>query len=178
MKRNRESAVPVGHLLSGGAEDMIKDLEAKVFPAKEIRFVAVTKEGKKEVSGRFGDTILNSRRVGRFGDTILNSHRVARFGGHDPDRARKVAIRNSARAIGSCPQNLLGRFGDTILNSASAARFWGHDPNRAQAMRDPYHRPGDWVMSPKPPGGTSIRAQSWPSISRYSRAKSSSLANR
>lgn len=33
----------------GGAEEMIKDLKAKVFPAREIRFVAVSKEGKKEV---------------------------------------------------------------------------------------------------------------------------------
>ncbi len=33
----------------GGAEEMIKDLKAKVFPTKEIRFVALTTEGKKDV---------------------------------------------------------------------------------------------------------------------------------
>ena len=31
--------------------DVIKDLKAKVFPTREVRFVAVTKEGKKEVRG-------------------------------------------------------------------------------------------------------------------------------
>ena len=33
----------------GGPEEMIKDLKAKVFPAREVRFVAVTHDGKKEV---------------------------------------------------------------------------------------------------------------------------------
>lgn len=33
----------------GGAEEMIKDLKAKVFPTKEIHFVALTAEGKKDV---------------------------------------------------------------------------------------------------------------------------------
>ena len=31
----------------GGAEEMIKDLKANVFPTEPIRFVAVSKEGKK-----------------------------------------------------------------------------------------------------------------------------------
>lgn len=33
----------------GGAEEMIKDLKANVFPAETLRFVAVTKDGRKEV---------------------------------------------------------------------------------------------------------------------------------
>ena len=33
----------------GGAEEMVKDLKEKVFPTRPISFVAVTKEGKKEV---------------------------------------------------------------------------------------------------------------------------------
>ena len=33
----------------GGAEEMVKDLKEKVFPERPINFVAVTKEGKKEV---------------------------------------------------------------------------------------------------------------------------------
>ena len=33
----------------GGAEEMVKDLKEKVFPTQPINFVAVTKEGKKEV---------------------------------------------------------------------------------------------------------------------------------
>ena len=33
----------------GGAEEMVKDLKANVFPDRAINFVAVTKDGKKEV---------------------------------------------------------------------------------------------------------------------------------
>ena len=33
----------------GGAEEMVKDLKEKVFPDKPVNFLAVTKEGKKEI---------------------------------------------------------------------------------------------------------------------------------
>lgn len=33
----------------GGAEEMIKDLKAKVFPGREVRYVAVTPGGEKQV---------------------------------------------------------------------------------------------------------------------------------
>ena len=33
----------------GGAEDMIKDLKAKVFPTRDVRYVAMTADGKKDV---------------------------------------------------------------------------------------------------------------------------------
>jgi cytolysin-activating lysine-acyltransferase len=33
----------------GGPEEMIKDLKAKVFPTREVRYVAMMSEGKKEV---------------------------------------------------------------------------------------------------------------------------------
>jgi cytolysin-activating lysine-acyltransferase len=33
----------------GGAEEMVKDLKAKVFPGREIRFQILTRDGKKEV---------------------------------------------------------------------------------------------------------------------------------
>ena len=36
-------------LHTGGAEEMVKDLKANVFPDRAINFVAVTKDGKKEV---------------------------------------------------------------------------------------------------------------------------------
>lgn len=31
----------------GGAEEMVKDLKEKVFPARAIHFLAVTKDGKE-----------------------------------------------------------------------------------------------------------------------------------
>jgi hemolysin-activating ACP:hemolysin acyltransferase len=33
----------------GGPEEMIKDLKANVFPTREVRYVAVTSERKKEI---------------------------------------------------------------------------------------------------------------------------------
>ncbi len=33
----------------GGAEDMLKDLKSHVFPTQEVRYVAVTADGKKDV---------------------------------------------------------------------------------------------------------------------------------
>ena len=35
----------------GGPEEMIKDLKANVFPTREVRYVAMTTEGKKDVRG-------------------------------------------------------------------------------------------------------------------------------
>lgn len=33
----------------GGAEEMVKDLKEKVFPARTINYVAVSRDGKKDV---------------------------------------------------------------------------------------------------------------------------------
>lgn len=33
----------------GGAEEMVKDLKEKVFPTRTINYLAVSKDGKKEV---------------------------------------------------------------------------------------------------------------------------------
>jgi hemolysin-activating ACP:hemolysin acyltransferase len=33
----------------GGAEEMVRDLKAKVFPTQELRYVAIGTDGKKEL---------------------------------------------------------------------------------------------------------------------------------
>jgi hemolysin-activating ACP:hemolysin acyltransferase len=34
---------------AGGAEEMVKDLKDNVFPTRDVHFVAMTRDGKKDV---------------------------------------------------------------------------------------------------------------------------------